>query len=187
MLLLLLSLVLFYGLHSSALAWNGVKQWAAQAPGLDRWYRLSYSLLSTLLAGWVVHRYVQLPFATAVPHTPLVLIGGWALIVIGAAIATAAVLRFGGAGFLGFVPEADTGLVRSGMHSKVRHPIYSGIILAALGWLLLSFSPPTMLVVGVTFAYLPIGIRLEEQKLIEIHGEAYLRYKAEVPALFPIR
>lgn len=186
MLLLLLSLVLFYGLHS-ALAWNGVKQWAAQHLGLDRWYRLSYSLLSTLLAGWVVHRYVQLPFATAVPHTPLVLIGGWALIVIGAAIATAAVLRFGGAGFLGFVPEADTGLVRSGMHGKVRHPIYSGIILAALGWLLLSFSPPTMLVVGVTFAYLPIGIRLEEQKLIEIHGEAYLRYKAEVPALFPIR
>ena len=182
--LLFIALVLFYALHS-VLAWDGVKRWAAQQLGLDRWYRLCYSLISTLLALGVVYCYMQVPSATAIPHTPLVLFCGWTLIIVGAAIAMAAVLRFGGAGFLGLVPEPNTGLLRSGMHGKVRHPIYSGIILAALGWLLLSCSPPTLLVVGVTFAYLPVGIRLEEHKLIARYGEAYRRYKQEVPALMP--
>jgi protein-S-isoprenylcysteine O-methyltransferase Ste14 len=33
--------------------------------------------------------------------------------------------------------------------------------------------------------YLPIGIHLEERKLIATFGEAYRRYRGEVPALWP--
>ncbi|MFT6214861.1 MAG: protein-S-isoprenylcysteine O-methyltransferase Ste14 [Roseivirga sp.] len=33
--------------------------------------------------------------------------------------------------------------------------------------------------------YLPIGIYLEEKKLIQTYGKAYIKYKEEVPALIP--
>ena len=39
--------------------------------------------------------------------------------------------------------------------------------------------------VGITFVYLPIGIALEERKLIAAFGEEYRRYRREVPALIP--
>jgi methanethiol S-methyltransferase len=42
-----------------------------------------------------------------------------------------------------------------------------------------------MLAVGITFLYLPIGIHLEEGKLIAVFGEEYRKYREEVPALIP--
>lgn len=181
---LALSLVVFYAVHS-LLADTRVKQWAAERLGLVRWYRLFYTLQSLVLFAWVVQAYLLL--GPDVIHVlPAWAQGlGWALLVLGSLLSVAAVLRFGGAGFVGLVPERSTGLVRTGLHGRVRHPIYSGIIVAALGWLLVSFTLSTALVVGITFLYLPIGIHLEERKLIALFGEAYLKYRQEVPALFP--
>ncbi len=182
---LALSLIVFYVLHS-VLAWTGVKQWAAATLGLDRWYRLVYTLVSLGLSAWVLIAYGAMPTGGVIfPSTPLLMVAGWSLMVGGGLLAGAAVLRFGGAGFLGFGPERSTGLVRTGMHGRMRHPIYTGIILAAFGWLLLDGTPATVLVVGITFLYLPIGIHLEERKLITTFGEEYRRYRREVPALWP--
>jgi protein-S-isoprenylcysteine O-methyltransferase Ste14 len=182
--MLALSLLVFYTLHS-LLALTSVKEWAARRMGLERWYRLGYSLVSTVLLAWVVVAYMQASRQALWSGTPLMVVLGAALILFGGAVSTIAVLRFGGGSFLGFTPEEQTGLVRSGLHGKVRHPIYSGIIIAAIGWLMFSPTVATFIVVGITFVYLPIGIHLEERKLIAQHGDAYRRYKAEVPALFP--
>jgi protein-S-isoprenylcysteine O-methyltransferase Ste14 len=182
---LALSLMVFYALHS-VLAWTGVKRWAATSLGLDRWYRLTYTLVSLGLSAWVLIAYGAIPTGGVLfPSTPLLTVAGWSLMVGGGVLAGAAVLRFGGAGFLGFRPERSTGLVRTGMHGRMRHPIYTGIILSALGWLLLGCTPEKLVVVGITFVYLPIGIHLEERKLITAFGEEYLRYRREVPALIP--
>lgn len=184
MLPLATALVLFYFLHS-LLAADGVKRRATARLGLDRCYRLCYNLVSLALLGWVAWEYMQLPSEPIVVW-PAVL--GWAgmlLIAAGTLLSTLAVMRFGAAGFAGLRPEADTGLVRSGLHAHVRHPIYSGIILAAFGWMLLSPTPPTLLCVSITFLYLPVGIRLEEAKLLRRHGEAYRTYLREVPPLWP--
>jgi protein-S-isoprenylcysteine O-methyltransferase Ste14 len=54
-----------------------------------------------------------------------------------------------------------------------------------VGWLLMDGHDTALLVVGITFVYLPIGIALEERKLIAAFGEDYVRYRREVPALFP--
>jgi protein-S-isoprenylcysteine O-methyltransferase Ste14 len=181
---LALSLIFFYAVHS-LLADTHVKRWANQRLGLVRWCRLFYTAQSLVLFAWVFMAYLR-----SGPNTlhvfPAAVQGlGWAMVLLGGLLATVAVLRFGGAGFVGLVPERSTGLVRSGLHGRMRHPIYSGIILAALGWLLLSFSLSTMLAVGITFLYLPIGIHLEERKLIVVFGEEYRRYRKEVPALIP--
>ncbi|MCB0771438.1 MAG: isoprenylcysteine carboxylmethyltransferase family protein [Flavobacteriales bacterium] len=182
--MLALSLLVFYALHS-LLALTGVKEWAARRLALDRWYRLGYSLVSMALLAWVVCAYVEANRQALWTGTPVMVVPGATLILLGGALSTVAVLRFGGGSFLGFFPEKQTGLVRTGLHGKVRHPIYSGMIIAAIGWSVLSPTVATFIVVGITFVYLPIGIHLEERKLIAKHGDAYRQYKAKVPTLFP--
>lgn len=182
---LVLSTVVFCALHS-LLALDSVKRKVTAWPGTKRWYRLAYSVLSSLLLGWVVLAYLD-----ADTHGPFWLLPlwlkvlAWAAVVSGAALAGMAVMRFGAAGFLGLVPEQSTGLVRTGMHGRMRHPIYTGIILAMVGWVLLHAIPATLVVVSILAIYLPIGIHLEERKLIAAFGEDYRRYRREVPALFP--
>ena len=87
--------------------------------------------------------------------------------------------------FLGFTPELPGTLVRTGLHGRVRHPIYSGVLLSLVGGLCLSPNWPTVLSILITLLYLPFGIHLEELKLIAVHGDAYRRYREEVPALVP--
>lgn len=184
MLGLVLSTVVFYTLHS-LLAWGGVKRWAAQRLYLDRWYRLAYSGLSLLLLACVAGVYSAIPPGMAYITGTWRMAPGWGLVAGGALLAAAAILRFGAAGFVGLAPEPRGDLVRSGLHGRIRHPIYTGVIAMALGWLLLAPTLPTVVVVSITFLYLPIGIRLEERKLIAQFGEAYERYRKEVPALWP--
>jgi len=141
---------------------------------------------SLVLFAWVCSAYWGNDARTIYSFTNMFAQGvGWALVVAGAMLVMVAVLRLGGAGFIGLMPEGSTGLVRSGIHGRVRHPIYSGIILAAVGWLMLSFTLSTLLVVGITFLYLPIGMHLEERKLIALFGDEYLNYRQGVPALIP--
>lgn len=185
MLHLTVATVVFYALHSG-LASMGVKRWMRERLGLDRWYRLAYTVVSVVLLAWVVSAYLQVPNIPLLPTLPnWMRVLGWSMMALGTALAMVAILRIGGAGFVGLVPERKDVLVRSGLHGHMRHPIYTGVVLAALGWLLIDGGMACSVVVSITFLYLPIGIRLEERKLIAVFGEDYKRYRREVPALFP--
>ncbi len=182
---LALALTVFYVSHS-LLAWTGVKRWVHSMVGLDRWYRAVYTVIALLLLAWVYVAYSaaghrEAFWASGLPMS----VAGWSLILLGAYLASVAVLRFGGMAFLGFTPEPPGALVRSGLHGHIRHPIYSGVLLSLVGWLCLSPNWPTVLSSLITVLYLPIGIHLEELKLIAVHGDAYRRYREEVPALVP--
>ncbi len=81
--------------------------------------------------------------------------------------------------------KQDHELVRSGPYGLVRHPIYTGLLLALLG---------TAVGIGewrglVALAFFTIGflvkIKAEERLMSETFGEQYARYRAEVPALIP--
>jgi len=81
--------------------------------------------------------------------------------------------------------KAEHALIRSGPYALVRHPIYTGLLLALAGTLLargtlgalLGFS---LLVLGVL-----LKIRQEEQLLVGHFGAAYRDYQALVPAVVP--
>jgi protein-S-isoprenylcysteine O-methyltransferase Ste14 len=81
--------------------------------------------------------------------------------------------------------KQDHELIRSGPYAWVRHPIYTGLLLALLGtavamgeWRgLLAFAAFT---VGFLFK-----IAAEERFMSETFGDAYARYREEVPALVP--
>jgi len=67
----------------------------------------------------------------------------------------------------------------------VRHPIYTGIVLAFVG---MAAGQGTwtgaLAVVFVTLAFL-YKLRLEERFMADEFGEQYERYRHQVPALFP--
>jgi protein-S-isoprenylcysteine O-methyltransferase Ste14 len=75
--------------------------------------------------------------------------------------------------------------VSTGILKHVRHPLYSATILIVLGYFLFEPTLATLTSALCIFLYLPIGIYLEEKKLIQQYGNRYLQYKKEVPAIIP--
>lgn len=88
-------------------------------------------------------------------------------------------------GFVGMKREETAELKTDGILGYIRHPIYSGTILVIVGFFLFIPNLPTLASCVCMLLYLPIGIYLEEKKLIAIYGNAYLEYRSKVPALFP--
>jgi protein-S-isoprenylcysteine O-methyltransferase Ste14 len=87
--------------------------------------------------------------------------------------------------FLGIKKQLQEKLVITGIHEYVRHPIYSGILLMMIGFVLYSNSIQSLIILMTTTLYLPFGIRWEEQKLVKEYGEQYENYKSDTPAIIP--
>jgi protein-S-isoprenylcysteine O-methyltransferase Ste14 len=110
---------------------------------------------------------------------------GTALIALG--LGCAAWARFHLAGnWSGTVTvKQDHSLTRSGPYRLVRHPIYTGLLIAILGSAIAEAEWRGLLaLVLITGSFLR-KIAVEERFLNAQFGDAYARYRAEVPALFP--
>jgi len=71
------------------------------------------------------------------------------------------------------------------LYRHVRHPLY-------LGWLFAFWAAPTMTIAHLVFAlattaYIFMAIQLEEKDLIDTYGDAYKRYRQNVPMIVPVR
>jgi len=87
-----------------------------------------------------------------------------------------------------FVPRADqgTGLVTTGPYRRVRHPIYLGLLLFAMGKALAFGSWPAVMIVlsGIapTFA---CRARAEERLLSRAFGDRYAAYRQRTRMMIP--
>src|SRR5262249_31756761 len=70
---------------------------------------------------------------------------------------------------------------------SVRHPIYTGLLLALLGSAMVLGEVRGFLGLALVALAFRRKIGIEERFLLERFGAAYERYRAEVPALLPIR
>ncbi len=77
-------------------------------------------------------------------------------------------------------------LIRSGPYSHVRHPIYTGLILALIGSAIALGEPRGFLGVLLALGAWVRKLRIEEGFMREIFPGQYERYAAEVPALVPL-
>ena len=76
-------------------------------------------------------------------------------------------------------------VIREGVFSMVRHPIYLGEILLYLGLLMLSMSLAAAFVWLLTIGFLHYISRHEEKLLLARFGKNYQKYMREVPMWIP--
>jgi protein-S-isoprenylcysteine O-methyltransferase Ste14 len=76
-------------------------------------------------------------------------------------------------------------LVRSGPYRWVRHPIYSGILLAIIGSALARGKAVGLLSIALFWIGFLIKSRMEEEFMRKTFGEQYIQYAQETGALVP--
>lgn len=102
----------------------------------------------------------------------------------GLALAVRGVTDLGGALTPFPRPRAGAGLVRHGAYGLVRHPIYTGIIVGALGWGLFTASLPALAGAATLLVLFDLKSRREEAWLAEQFPE-YADYRRRTRKLVP--
>jgi protein-S-isoprenylcysteine O-methyltransferase Ste14 len=81
-------------------------------------------------------------------------------------------------------PKDNAQLVQSGLYRYVRHPIYFGVLLAALAWLLIFPSAYILIYAIALFVLFDLKARREEIWLVE-RFPTYTDYQIKVKKLLP--
>jgi protein-S-isoprenylcysteine O-methyltransferase Ste14 len=187
-LLLLLYLLLYAGLHS-LLAARTIKEWGrAHLPGFDRWYRLFYNaiaLITLLPVPWLLGLPDRVLYAAPAPWSWLL----WAGQGLSALALLLAVLQANPAYFVGLAQLAGDGeergdrLVIGGLYRYVRHPLYLFSILFL--WLSPVMTLNRLVLYGLATLYFYVGSLHEERRLAQTFGASYSAYQQKVPRLWP--
>jgi protein-S-isoprenylcysteine O-methyltransferase Ste14 len=141
-------------------------------------------LIGVALIVWprVPWEWLSLPL---LPHRPLTYAVGLALVMLGLAFTVWARLHLG-RNWSGTVTLKERHeLIRSGPYAYVRHPIYTGLLVALLGSAVACGELRAMIGLGVVAGAFIRKLRIEERFMRGIFPGRYQRYCAEVPALVP--
>ncbi|MBZ0217731.1 MAG: isoprenylcysteine carboxylmethyltransferase family protein [Fimbriimonadaceae bacterium] len=186
-----LFLIGLFGLQHTFMARNSFKTMTARfvAPGLERavyvWcavaalYLLVHFYQPVAITIWKVETlYLQILIQIA-------FVAGWTIAAI--AYLSAGVFYLLGVSqalaWFRHEPTPPQPLVEGYAYKMVRNPQQLGLLIAF-------WATPHMTVGHLVFAagmsvYIFIGMAFEERSLTALHGEAYLSYKARVPAILP--
>lgn len=185
-LIIFASWVVYYTLHST-LATDKIKNWWRNAGFKLNYWRLIYSMISSiglLILGGLL---VLTPSDLIMESNNITRFLGMMFATYGVIVVRISFRNYSLRDFL-FKEDRfdeDQELEVTGIHSRVRHPLYSGTILIIVGMLFFVPKISSLITVVVTLLYLAIGINLEEKKLIKKYGNKYQDYKKNVPALIP--
>jgi protein-S-isoprenylcysteine O-methyltransferase Ste14 len=137
-------------------------------------------------------------YLLAAPHIPVILLNdrfaplslwlvrlGAALTLAGVAFAIWARVLIAGNWSSDVTLKRDHELIVTGPYAFVRHPIYTGILLALVGTALAVGGWRAALAVVVAAAAFWRKLTIEEAVMRRQFGETYARYAARVPALIP--
>jgi methanethiol S-methyltransferase len=182
--LLALGWTIYFAIHS-VLAADRVKIFFKNLlHGGFQFYRIIYSLLSTVGLLGLLFLNAMIGGNLVINPQGIVRYLSLMLATFGVIIVSRAFKEHDALSFVGFRQE-EMKFNRSGILNYVRHPIYSGTILIVIGFFLFTPTLATLVSTVCIFVYLPIGIYLEEKKLVQLFGDQYIRYKKEVPSLIP--
>ena len=185
--------VVFFALHSILASSHLKRRINKLHPSVKSYYRLIFNLVSTVLLLPIGFEYHTLPseyfFVTSLVYQ----IPGCLLSIAGIYIIIDGFKNYRTDEFLGtyqiknnhdFYPAR---LSRSRWNAIVRHPLYFGGILIAIGLLLIIPTVKLALTSLLVIAYFYIGSIWEEGKLKSEFGADYEDYQREVSMLLPLK
>lgn len=149
--------------------------------------RLSYSI-PTVLAFYLLFSHAinfELLNLRLIPGTPFAQWLGIGLTAIGVGFAVWARVYIGENWSGTVTVKVGHELIRSGPYAWVRHPIYSGILLAALGTALVRDEVRGLVGLVILWIAFWIKSRIEEQFMSKTFGDAYAQYSKSTGALIP--
>jgi protein-S-isoprenylcysteine O-methyltransferase Ste14 len=111
--------------------------------------------------------------------------GGYGLMLAGMLFAGWARIFLGGNWSSNVTLKQDHTLVRSGPYRIVRHPIYTGLLVALLGTAIVLGEVRCFLGVILAAIAWKIKSKSEEALMVEQFGDQYARYRQEVKGLVP--
>ncbi|HMJ77610.1 MAG TPA: isoprenylcysteine carboxylmethyltransferase family protein [Iamia sp.] len=110
-----------------------------------------------------------------------------AVLALGAGVLTVvAQVQMGASWRIGVEHGERTELVTGGLFGLVRNPIFTGMVVFAVGLALLLPNLPTLLGAALALATIEVQVRLvEEPNLVTVHGEAYRRWAGATGRFLP--
>ena len=129
-----------------------------------------------------------LPWLSArfLPDTMIVDWAGLLMVTAGLALAVWARTHLGRNWSGTVTVKEDHELVRSGPYAIVRHPIYTGLLLAMLGTAIILGEWRGLSALCFLSAAFLLKLRREERFMAESFPDTYPGYRAQVPALVPL-
>jgi len=155
---------------------------ASAKPGSRRDLRARGSTFAILAITFIVVRAVH-PGAGSLANVPVAVLGT-ALFLGGLALAVWARVHLGRNWGMPMTTKDEPELVTSGPYSRIRHPIYSGILLAVLGTALAA-SLYALIPFGALTVRFVYSARVEEQTMQREFPNAYASYRARTKMLIP--
>ena len=154
-----------------------------QNPGARLYYRVEMVVAFALFAfpplglGWLGLQIV--------PRTEALFVSGAVMLAAGLAFAVWARAHLGQHWSGHVTLKTGHRLIRTGPYAVVRHPIYTGLLLATVGTAVALDEARGVLAVIIALQAHVRKLRLEERWLSEEFGSEYEKYRREVKALVP--
>ena len=117
-------------------------------------------------------------------HSPVLGAIGAVVFASGIALAIWARIHLGRNWGMPMTRKADPELVTSGPYRYVRHPVYSGLLAAVLGTVLVT-NPIGLIIVAILSGYFYYCGSVEEKNLTAMFPTAYPAYRAGTKMLIP--
>jgi protein-S-isoprenylcysteine O-methyltransferase Ste14 len=166
--------------------WRRVKGASRSEPWLPRLFKY---WLPLLVACWLLFPSYpsEGPAMTArmYPHSQAIAVLGVFMVVAGIAFACWARYVIGSNWSSEVQVKQGHELIQRGPYGLVRHPIYTGLLLAFLGTAMAVGEWHGLLAVAIIAASFWFKLRLEERWMRESFGEVYVNYMRRVKALIP--
>jgi protein-S-isoprenylcysteine O-methyltransferase Ste14 len=164
--------------------------WAIRIKEVERRERsFAYFLHRLLVVAGFLLIFLNMPehwlYRRLLPTAPWLPVLGIAIAVAGFAFAIWARMHIGRNWSSAVTSRVQHELIRSGPYRWVRHPIYSGLMLALLGTVLVQDQLRGIIALALVYAGWKIKSRLEEKMMVSTFGEQYIAYSNSTGALFP--
>lgn len=153
-------------------------------PGQNRWLRFAGVRVALLLILLFLTQLKVLKGRDEVTHDPVLWGVGLAIFVLGLGLAVWARICLGRNWGMPMSTKADPELVTTGPYRTIRHPIYTGMILAMIGTAL-AVSLYWLIAVALLGGYFVYSAVVEERNMTKLFPDTYPEYEKSTKMLLP--